>query len=214
MSFWNRPRLSRWRVDVADLADVAAVDDLLDLADRRRVEEGVPDHEDEPLALGDGDQFLALRGRRGHRLLDEDVLAGEERRLGEREVEAHRGGDDHRVDLLVIDQLVSVRDAFDARVERGDVAQALRVEIADCLQAAVWQAVEIADEVRSPVATADDADREVLALDVAWLVGFLLEDSLGFHVVAHVDCGLKWLVHAAGISRLWACGCLRWVRQT
>ena len=60
--------------DVTKVANVAAVDDLLDLPDGGRVEERVADHDHEPLPRSDLVELLTLRGGTGHRLFNEDML--------------------------------------------------------------------------------------------------------------------------------------------
>ena len=48
------------RTDVAKLTNVAAINDFLDLPDRRRIKEGVPNHEHQPFSFGDLHQLFAL----------------------------------------------------------------------------------------------------------------------------------------------------------
>ena len=52
---------------------------------------------------GGGQQVGGLLGRGGHRLLDQDVLAGRERRLRERTVLVHARQHEHDVDVLAGD---------------------------------------------------------------------------------------------------------------
>ena len=75
-SFWCRPRLTRWHGDEAHLAELAGVDDLLDLAHRRAVDEGVADHERAGRLAAASRELGGLGDRRRERLLDEHVLAG------------------------------------------------------------------------------------------------------------------------------------------
>ncbi len=51
------------RVEVVQIAERAAVDELPDLHDRTAEEKRVVDHDLEPLALGELDELLGLRGR-------------------------------------------------------------------------------------------------------------------------------------------------------
>ena len=71
------PRFRRLRVDVVDVAELARVDDLLQLAHARVVLEQVADHQHARRPRrGRLDHALGLRGRLRQRLLDEAVLAG------------------------------------------------------------------------------------------------------------------------------------------
>ena len=63
-------------VDVEDVAELARVDDLLQLPDSRVVQQQVAGHEDTAVRLGDLDELLRFHRRQRHRLLDEDVLSG------------------------------------------------------------------------------------------------------------------------------------------
>src|SRR5579863_6982434 len=145
------------RGNVADFADVALVHDLLDFADGRRIEEVVAGHQDQALLFGDGDQFLALRGGGGHRLLDEGVLAREQRGLGHRVMQPHGGGDDHGVQAGAVERVVEVGFALDFGIEIMQVLQTRLVQVAHQLELAIRQGPEIADEVWPPITAADNS---------------------------------------------------------
>ena len=81
-----------------ELADLAALEPLLGRDDGRRVEERVAGHQHELALAGDLDQLVALLDRRRHRLLDEDVLPGQQRGLGQLVVRRDRGDDADRID--------------------------------------------------------------------------------------------------------------------
>src|SRR3954451_18852816 len=95
-------------VDDEHVAELPLVDQLLQLLHCRVVEQEVTRHEDERARLGEGDQLLHLGGLHRRRLLDEDVLAGRERRACKRVVRRHGGRDHDRVDLVRREQLVEV----------------------------------------------------------------------------------------------------------
>jgi len=86
------------RGDEVDLAELAGVDELLDLAYRRAEDERMPHHERQLARRGQSHELARLRRVGGHGLLDEDVLAGLENGLGESEVRADRCGDNDCVD--------------------------------------------------------------------------------------------------------------------
>ena len=77
-------------VDAGDVAELAAVDELLHLLQPGVVEEQVSRHQDEPAGAGEVDELLHLLAAHRGRLLDEDVLARLERLLCERVVGRHR----------------------------------------------------------------------------------------------------------------------------
>ncbi len=61
--------------DVENLPDISRIDDLLDPANGRRVDEGVPHHEGQVLLCGESVHLVALRRRHGHRFFHEGVFA-------------------------------------------------------------------------------------------------------------------------------------------
>jgi len=72
-------------------------------------------------------------------------------------MEAHGGCDRDRVDVLARDESVEARLAFNARVQRRQVPQAVFANVANDLEIAVRQRAEVADEVRAPIPATDDA---------------------------------------------------------
>ena len=106
--------------------------------------------------LGEAHELVHLGGAHRGRLLDEDVLAGLERLLREREVRRHRRRDHDRVERLVGEQVVVALRRLARSGSARPSAQMLVVEVAD--PGKVGEIVEVADEVRPPVVEADDAD--------------------------------------------------------
>ena len=98
------------RVDVADLAELAGVDDLLQLRDARVVLEQVADHQHAVGRFGCClDHALGVGDRLRQRLLDEAVLAGlEAPRAASVGVRRHGGREHDRVELRVGEQVVEV----------------------------------------------------------------------------------------------------------
>ena len=91
-------------------------------------------------------------------LLDVDVLAGLEGRLGERKVAGRGRRDHHRLDVGVAQHGVEVaRQRRPGQLARQRV-ELLLVEVADVLEVCVRQLVEVAGEVLAPAAHADDRD--------------------------------------------------------
>jgi len=77
-------------VDAQHVAELACVDQLLQLPHAGVVEQQMAGHEDEVARGRDGDELVDLRCAHRWRLLDEHVLAGLERLLGKRVVRWHR----------------------------------------------------------------------------------------------------------------------------
>src|SRR4029077_9291677 len=70
-------------IDIADLTQISGLNDLGNLLHWRRVEKSVIEHQNQAVAIGDFDQFLALGGRRGHRFFNERMLTCKESCLGQ-----------------------------------------------------------------------------------------------------------------------------------
>ena len=97
--FLEQSQIQTPRVDVADLTQVSGLHDFGDFPHGSRVEECVVDHQDQPLALGDVDQFLTFGRRSRHWFFDERVLASQQARLSQRVMALYRSGDDNGVDI-------------------------------------------------------------------------------------------------------------------
>ena len=113
------------RVDVANLAELPCLEDLLQLPHARVVLEQMPDHEDQSGALRRRRNLSRLVRRLGHGLLDEAVLARRERRQRKRGVRGHVGGDDHCVESVVGEQVVEARREEGARKLRSPARESL-----------------------------------------------------------------------------------------
>ena len=148
-------------VDDEHLAELARVDELLHLLHARVVEEEVAGHEDEPARLGEADQLLHLRDPHRRRLLDEDVLAGLERRFGERIVRRHRRRDDDRLDVGG-DHLRELAGHARVRVAVRELFPQRFARVADPRE--VGLVVEDTREVPAPVAQPDLSDPQAHSL--------------------------------------------------
>ena len=94
------------RVDVADLAELAARDDVGEPAHPRVVLEQVSDHQDAAVALSRRDRRLCVTHRLREGLLDEAVLASVQHANRELSMRRHRRREHHTVELGVGEQLV------------------------------------------------------------------------------------------------------------
>ena len=171
------PEVLPVRVDAEHVAELAGVDELLQLAHARVVEQQVAGHQDEVALGGERDELVHLGALHRRRLLDEDVLAGLERLLRERVVRRHGRRDHDRVELGVGQQLGEVARGPRARIARREGRALLLVEVAD--PGEVGEDVEVAGEVRAPVAEPDQADRASqlpdLVAEAALLAGRVAE---------------------------------------
>ena len=150
------PEVDAVAVDAEHVAELAGVDQLLQLQHARVVEQQVARHQHAVCARRERDQLVHLdRAHRG-RLLDEDVLAGLECPLGERVVGRHGRRDHDGVERVVGEQVVDLGRRARVRVPRGHRLELGAVEVADPGQ--VGEVVEVAGEVRAPVVEPDDTD--------------------------------------------------------
>ena len=147
-------------VDVLDSAHAVGVEDPLHLDDRRVVHEGVPDHERLSRALGGSHDRLRVADGAGERLLDENVLPGGERLLGELAVGSDRSRDAHRVDRAIVEELVMGGRRAHRREALAYGLEPLLGEIRDRDRLGPGHLAQVADEVRSPVTRTDDSDAQ------------------------------------------------------
>ncbi len=142
--------------DEVDLAEFPGLDQIADHHDRRAVQEGVAGHQHDAGPIREVDQIEALGGGRGQRLLDEDVLAGLQCGRGQVVMRGHGRGDHHGVDAVIGDHLREVLRRADGGIAPFDRLERLGSQIADRDQLCVRDLVEVADEIRAPVAEPDD----------------------------------------------------------
>src|SRR4051794_24905873 len=145
-------------VDVVDVAELARVGDLLEPVHAGVVLEQVADHEDPARRARRLARPLGVGDRLGERLLDEAVLARLEDAHGELGMRRDRRGEDGRVARRVGEQVVEVAGEPRAGVARGEPRADVRVAVAAPAQVGAGQRVEVAREVRAPVAEPDDAE--------------------------------------------------------
>ena len=154
----EEPQVDPRRVVVVEVTQHPLVDELTDLPHRAREQEGVVDHDPETLPLGQLDQLLGLSRGGGERLLHEDVLAVLQGGL--RQVEVCADGRHHRdrVDVRRREQVGGLRGDGQVWVRLPDALEGLGVLVADARHVAAFEAAQVADDVRTPIAVANDAD--------------------------------------------------------
>ena len=145
-------------VHAQHLAELPRVDQLLQLQHRGVVQEEMARHQHEVSRLGECDELVHLRGARCRRLLDQDVLTGIERTLRELVVRRHRGRDHDRVDGVVREHLFDVACDVRIRITRLCLFAALRARVDEPCE--LCELVEVAREIRAPVAEAGEADAD------------------------------------------------------
>ena len=145
-------------IEVVEIADVARDDQLLHAPHRAREHERVIHREQQPLPCRQVAQLLRIREPCGDRLHHEHVLPLLERDLRQLVVHVRRSRDDDRIDVGRPQHLVSaVGDCGDV-ILAPQPSRALIAHVAHGFHLAQRMAHEVADQIRSPVATADDAN--------------------------------------------------------
>src|SRR5262249_55432145 len=154
-------------IQVQHFAELAGVDDLLQPAYTWVVEQQVSGEQHQIALLGVRDQLVGLDARQGRRLLDEDVLAGEQRAAGQGEGRDDGRRDDDRVELRVGEHLLEVVGRPRTGESSRDALTLVRRDVAE--PAKLGEIVEIAREVRAPVAEPSEAyaDHCAASLDEA-----------------------------------------------
>src|SRR5438874_8050335 len=160
------------RIVVVEVAEDAVVQELAHLSHGAGEEKSVVHHDRELLPLAQLDQLLRLAGGAGEGFFDEDMLPIVQGGLGQLEVRRDGGHDGNRIDLGRGQQVGRVRRDGHARVRLRGALQGGRVQIADTRDLASLETPEIADDVRAPVAVADnsDADHGMWASDLVGAV--------------------------------------------
>src|SRR5438105_14102310 len=74
----------------------------------------------------------------------------------------HGGGDDDGVYACAVEKLLRLCHTLDVRIQRADMFQALRIEIADGFELAVRKTFKVANKKQSPVTAPDYTDCDFL----------------------------------------------------
>jgi hypothetical protein len=152
----HQPQVDPDRVDEQDLAEVPVGDELSYLEHGRCVAVGVIGHQHQ----GPVQRVLHHRppplARVCERFFHQDVFSRGERGPGDGVVSRGRGRDRHRVHGLVGEQIV--QSAVHPHSATGQTSCPVDVEIVDRDEVPARARPKIPDQVRSPVARADDGD--------------------------------------------------------
>src|SRR6266853_96398 len=154
----EQPEVHARGIEVVQLAQRAAVDQLANLPHGPAEEEGVIHHDLQVLPFSQLDELLGLLRRGCEGLLDEYVFAVRQRGLRQLVMRPDRRDDRDSVDVRRRQHLRKVRRQVDAGIGLASAPQRGRVLVADGHQFAVVETLKISDDVGSPVAVPDDAD--------------------------------------------------------
>ena len=146
------PEVLAVAVEVEHVPEVAVGDQLLEHRDGRVVEQEIAGHQHEAALLRDRHELLRLGARLRLGLLDEDVLACEQRPLRELVVRDDGRRDHDRVQLRVGEHLVEARRRPGLRMAGRGLREQVGRQVAE--PAEVGELGEVAGEVRAPVAEA------------------------------------------------------------
>jgi hypothetical protein len=146
------PEVLTVAVDVEKSAEVASCDELFQLRDPGVVEQEVARHEDEPALLGESDELLTEGRRQCQRLLDEDVLAGQERFARQLEMRHDRRGDGDRVERLVREEILEECRFAGIWKAPAVTLDPTFVTITDPGEGGAVQVVQVPRQIRAPVA--------------------------------------------------------------
>ena len=128
----------------------------------------MPGHQHGPLRGRRRGELGRLGRRRRQRLLDEDVLAGVERRAAS--VVVRRTGVAITIASIVVgEQIRKSRRRRTRRVAAPDLRERFLVAVADPRRLDLGELVQVADEVRAPVAEPDDRDAPARTLRIVRL---------------------------------------------
>ena len=128
-SGWYLPRFIREEV-TKWMSPTTVGDQLVHRVDSWAVDERVPRHQGQSCGLRQLGQLEAVAEVRCERLLDEHVLAGEQRLLGQGRVRARRGGDQDGLHGVIAEHLLEVGVRACVRVLAGEGMQRAGVAVA------------------------------------------------------------------------------------
>src|ERR1051326_1473821 len=149
--------------DILDFSEVPGIHDFLDFLHNGRIKESMPDHQDQSLLLGNLNQFFAFARRCGHRFLNERMFARQQTRLGHRVMQSNGRRDHDCIQSSPVEQVVEIPLAFYIRIQRSEMFKPLLAEVAHHFEAALGKRLEIANEIGSPISTADDTDYDLFS---------------------------------------------------
>ena len=112
-----------------DLPDVALINYFLHSPDRWREQEGMANHQDQAVFLGEGDEFFTLSHGAGQRFFDENMFACQQSGLGHFVVKTNRGCHYDGVQFRVLKQIIKLIRCRNIAMQLAHVFQALLARI-------------------------------------------------------------------------------------
>ena len=109
------------RADVLNFAQVAGVDDFLDLADGSLIDESMPDCESQIPLFGSVYQLFTLCRRAGHGFFDERVLSGLEAFPAHLEVEFRGRSYCNGINCRIIEHTIKFGGCFNLPIQLPDM---------------------------------------------------------------------------------------------
>ena len=140
-----------------DVADVTGIDVLFHAAHGRRKQEGVADHQNEAMAIGELDKLLSFSFGASDWFFDENMFADTEGGFGHLMVEADGSSNDQGVKLGIFQEVFKATRRCDFRIKTAHMIEARLTGVAQNLEFAILGLAQIADEVRSPITTSHDS---------------------------------------------------------
>ncbi|HEX2922960.1 MAG TPA: hypothetical protein VHS28_02900 [Chloroflexota bacterium] len=144
-------------VDVVDVAQFAAIDDLLHGLHGRVVDEGVTYHGDQSQAVSRDGYGSGLSSRGCEWLFNQHMLSCPQSKQRKRTVSGNRGGQNHCV-YVGGQHLLVAGGGSGFRIEVPHVVQAILPEVAHPFQLRLGHLVEVPGQLGTPVAAPDYSD--------------------------------------------------------
>src|SRR6266571_2427131 len=143
--------VSSHRVEIEDVADVAAAHKLTELGDRRCIAKSVITDEEPVDARGEFCQANALGQRGGERLLDDDVSPRQQAFAGEARVSGDGRRNGHKRYTRIGEYLMDRGCGGYGAVGCGNAGGTVAIQVTDPKKVDGRMHSDVADKVRSPV---------------------------------------------------------------
>ena len=154
----NWPQIQTLAGNVADLAQLSRSDQLAKLHDGCGVQENVTNEYDQATCRSDVDQFLALPRLNRQRLFDKHMQPSLKRLFCQPVVRGGRSRNHYTIKILASNHLVDIVVTTYVRVTTCNIIKTRFIQIANRNDFAIRNAVKVSNQVRAPVAYANNAN--------------------------------------------------------